>query len=376
MRYLLTGYYGMRNAGDDVLLYVTMAEVAACDTNARFTVISERDEAIPPGAFVRLVQGGRRLESIRQMLRHDVWLFGGGGLLQDTSPRAVKYLQRLGRSAQFVRGLGRRVALVGIGVGPLATADGRTAGRRLLEVADFITVRDEESWHSAMSLAPRVRITITADLACLLPRHLPQAPPSRCEGSRTLGLSLLAHATSVGKKWSTDAERTASMATVLRDVLTQHDEWRVVLFDFFSGSDEYGDGRVLRLLQNQLGLGDRVTYRAYDGDFQALYSQLAGCDAFVGMRFHSCLLAYTAGVPCLVLAYHPKSESLAARLRLPPEALVPLPILEDRQSFTSRLQALLTDAAKFRSPVPIDTMAAQSARNFTLLSSWLAGASA
>ena len=33
MRYLLAGYYGMRNVGDDVLLYATLAETARHDDN-------------------------------------------------------------------------------------------------------------------------------------------------------------------------------------------------------------------------------------------------------------------------------------------------------------------------------------------------------
>ena len=373
MRYLLGGYYGMRNVGDDVLLYVTLAEMASLDRYARFTVVSELPETVPCGARVRLVAGGHRLWNVRQMLGHDVWLFGGGGLLQDESPRAVEHLNRLGRSARLVRLLGRRVALVGVGVGPLRTMEGRAAARRLLERANFVTVRDEESRGLAAAVAPDVSVQVAGDLAFLLPRHMAPTVSARPAGVSTLGLSLLPHARSIGQDERTDAERAGAMVKALREVLDRHCEWRVVLFEFFSGSQEYGDARMLRALQEQLGLGERVTYLPYSGDLGAVYANLAACDAFAGMRFHACLLAHAAGVPCLMLAYHPKSESLAARLRLCPEAVAPLPVLQDPRALASRLEALLTDSAKFRPSVPLEAMTAESARNFTLLSSWLTG---
>jgi polysaccharide pyruvyl transferase WcaK-like protein len=46
------GYYGMRNVGDDVLLYVTIGEVNRLDRDAAFTVISSVPQVTPPGARV------------------------------------------------------------------------------------------------------------------------------------------------------------------------------------------------------------------------------------------------------------------------------------------------------------------------------------
>ena len=103
MRYLLGGYYGMRNVGDDVLLYVTLAEVMRLDPQASFTIISHRPEAVPPGARVTIKPGGERFGTIRDLLGHDVWLFGGGGLLQDGAPRSRKHLARMAQVARLAK---------------------------------------------------------------------------------------------------------------------------------------------------------------------------------------------------------------------------------------------------------------------------------
>ena len=373
MRYLLGGYYGMRNVGDDVLLYVTLAEVSRQDPAATFTVLSDRTEVVPPGASVRITPGGRRFQNLRQLVRHDVWLFGGGGLLQDQSARSQGVLRRLRQVSRVARLMGRKIALVGIGVGPLVTAAGREASGRILETADFVTVRDEESLNIAATIAPRCRARLTADLAFLLPRLLPPGPSGvrAVADVNTLGVSLLPFAASLGRDGQADVEATERIAAALNRVLRQHPDWRVKLFQFFAGTTSYDDSTVLELLESRLAFPDRVSYRAYDGDFAAIYRELGQCRAFMGMRFHSCLIAHLAGVPCLTIAYHPKSESLARRLGLSPEAIVPLPLLEDSQALSARLEALVAGDAKFRPAVALHEPTDAAALNFSLLGEWL-----
>ena len=374
MRYLLSGYYGMRNVGDDVLLYATLAETARHDAAASFTVISDLSELTPPGLRVSITAGGRRFENVRQMLHHDVWLFGGGGLLQDVSPRAAEYLERLARSARVIRLLRRRIVLLGIGVGPLTTPRGRAAATGLLHQADLVTVRDAESRALAGQLAPGVNVHVTADLAFVLGTQVAAAPPVPTAG-RVLGLSLLPYARSVGRDAEADERAALGLARALRDALRRNPDWRVTLFEFFARPD-YGDAHVLRLVERELADPARVTYRAYRGDFLDMFGEMRACQAFLGMRFHSCLLAHLAGVPCLMLAYHPKSESLAARLGLHPDAVAALPVLQDPRALGARLDALLSDGAKFRPSVALDGLIEASLRNFTLLSACLTGGNA
>lgn len=363
----------MRNVGDDVLLYVTLAKVARSDRHAKFTVISDLPEAIPHAASVAITPGGRRFENVRQLLRHDVWLFGGGGLLQDQSAKSQRVLRRLSQSARIAKLMGKKIALVGIGIGPLVTPQGREASARILQSADFVTVRDEESRDLAAVLTPGRAVDVTADLAFLFPPLL--APTLQdCEhapGAKTLGVSLLPFADSLGRDQQADIETTERLARGLNAVLRRHPDWHVKLFQFFAGSTTYNDATVLMLLQERLALPRRVTYRAYDGNLAAIYTALSQCDAFLGMRFHSCLLAHLARVPCLMIAYHPKSESLARRLRLAAEAVIALPLLEDSQALSARIEALLTDSSKFCPPGCVDELRRAAEQNFTLFGDWL-----
>jgi polysaccharide pyruvyl transferase CsaB len=368
VKYFLGGYYGMRNVGDDVLLYVTLAEVARIDAAARFTIVSQLRETIPPGVFATTTPGSRRFENVRQMHAHDVWLFGGGGLLQDSAARSRKYLIRLRHAARLIKLMRRKIAMVGIGVGPLKTRGGRGAAAGLLRAADFITVRDEESAALAAEIAPDARVQLAADLAFLLPR-----PSYALSGEvPTLGVSLLPYSRSIGLSDEDDRRAMAAMADALNRLLVAHPEYSVTLFEFFAGSREYGDARVLGPLRAALAFPERVRYRSYTGDFLALQHEIAACTAFVGMRFHACLLAHHAGVPCLMIAYHPKCESLARRLCVNADAMLPLPLLRDATALAARLEMLVQQPDKFRPQVALDDMAAASATTFRAMADTLA----
>ena len=182
---------------------------------------------------------------------------------------------------------------------------------------------------------------------------------------------MLPYAGSLGKDRAFDDRCVETMAGALNRLLARHAEWEVCLFEFFSGSMDYGDAAVLKPLREQLRFPNRVSYRPYQGDFLSLYGDLRECSAFLGMRFHSCVFSYLAGVPCLMLAYHPKSHSLAARFHMPPSAVAALSILERSGELEARLERLIADGGAFRPGVPVGGMVHQSAQNISLLAEWL-----
>lgn len=374
MRYLLGGYYGMRNVGDDLLLYVTLAEVDRIDPEAWFTVVSGIPLLSPPRARVTVVRGGKPLTTLRQLLANDVWLFGGGGLLQDGSRRSRHTLNRLRFACRAASWLGRRVALVGIGVGPLDTSAGRAQAREILKLADFVTVRDEESAVVARDLVPEKPFSTTADLAFLLPRVSPRpSPPDRsaAKPSPTLGISLLPHSASLGNGAEPDVEAGRAVAAALNHVLERNPALRIKLLEFFSGAETYGDRVVLETVKSRLRFPERASYRAYDGDALAVFEEVRACSAVLGMRFHSCVLAALGGVPFAMIAYHPKCTTLARSLRVRDEAIASAALLREPDRLAALLDRLLADPEAFRPGRPAEEMVGAAELNFQLLAEWI-----
>jgi len=374
MRYLLGGYYGMRNVGDDLLLYVTLAEVDRIDPQASFTVVSQVSLLSPPRARVAVVRGGKPLTTLRQLLANDVWLFGGGGLLQDGSRRSRHTLNRLRLACRAASWLGRKVALVGIGVGPLDTSAGRAQAREILRLADFVTLRDDESAFVARDLAPEKAFSTTADLAFLLRRVRPTPSPNHRKAWKsqpTLGISLLPQSASLGNGAEPDVETGRRVAAALNYVLERNRALRIKLLEFFSGAETYGDRVVLETVRGQLRFPERVSYRAYDGDALAVFEEVRNCSAVLGMRFHSCVLAALAGVPFAMITYHPKCTTLARSLGVRDEAVASAALLREPESLAALLERLLADPGTCRPRRPVEEMVRAAELNFRLLAEWI-----
>jgi hypothetical protein len=226
---------------------------------------------------------------------------------------------------------------------------------------------DQQSAELALQLCPEREPAVTDDLAFLLPRLLPAPPPrsSQAISGKVLGVSLLAYsAMTLGEKSNGHCPATEILGEALNDILGCYRDWSVVLFEFFSGSASYGDATVLRTLQSRIHFADRVSYCSYQGDFRRVYQELSRCDALLGMRFHSCLLAYLLGLLFLMIDYHPKCMSLASRLELPERAVMPLTELTEAGP-------LIEAPERFRSSVPSSSRTAESLGNMALLADWL-----
>jgi polysaccharide pyruvyl transferase WcaK-like protein len=369
VNYLLEGYYGMYNYGDDVFLHVLVSEIARLDPAARFTVIA--DPRIHPADAARItLDPGRRLGTVRAVRANDVWLFGGGGLVQDRTERSRMWLRKTSHIAKVAKLARRGIVLLGMGVGPIDTAVGRSAATRLLDAADIVTVRDPESAAIAKELTGREAF-VTGDLAFSYLGRVRAERPSVEPDAPVLGVNLLAYSTCRGEGGEQDHRIAKSLAAALNQLMTDFPQWRVKLLECFNGAASYSDAVILRAMQSQLAYPERVSYHPYTGDYPSTAREIASCTAFFGMRFHSCVTAYAAGLPFLMVDIQPKSVSLGKLISYPPERLLSVDVLEDHERLGAFLRELVV-AREMPARVHPAQMIDCSSHNFRLLGTWLA----
>jgi polysaccharide pyruvyl transferase WcaK-like protein len=361
----------MWNFGDDIFLDVLLAAIARSDEQARFSVIPARAVMTQNGNGLRQLPGGRAA-TLRALLRNDVWLFGGGGLIQDRTERSRAWLRKARWLAWAARRAGRKVAMVGMGVGPLETPEGRQAAGRLLDLADFLTVRDQESQAEVHAVRPGLEAPVTADLALTLADHVSRERRKTGREAPILGINLLAYSTCRGEGSAADLRMAGSVASVLDRLLEAHPRWRIKLIECFAGADAYSDAIPLSALRERLARPDRVSYHPYRGDWTATCREIATCSAFLGMRFHSCVVAYLAGLPFLMVDIQPKSVSLARMIDYPAHRLLSVGGLLDPPALAPHLLDLLGARESF-ARAPVAGLAAAAQENFTLLEEWLRG---
>src|SRR5437868_5165563 len=144
-RITISGYYGCGNTGDEAVLagILSAFQERAGIGSSSFTVLSQDPAATMrqhgTNAVPRMGRSG-----VRRAIQHsDLFISGGGSLLQDTtSLRSLFYYLWIIRTA---RSVGRPVMIYGQGMGPLRRPISRMLTRSVLNRVHHITVRDPGS---------------------------------------------------------------------------------------------------------------------------------------------------------------------------------------------------------------------------------------
>lgn len=158
-RYCLFGYYGQGNMGDEAILASMVRGLSSA--GIQLTVYSSHPVMVSrmhqvdscklfPLTLVRLAKSLLKrnrvsiLRAIWCFIRADVIVIGGGGLFFDT-PETNKWMKGYVSLVALAKRLGKRVAIVGVSVGPLHHWGSRGDLRRAFEQSSLVTVRDEPS---------------------------------------------------------------------------------------------------------------------------------------------------------------------------------------------------------------------------------------
>ena len=313
IRVFLVGLYGVDNLGDDAIR--DAIERAGEKLGAEIHRYAVRTDRPAEARAVRL-RGRAWPAYLRAIAGADRVVIGGGGLLKDEGIRRWQgyglLLELLGTAA-LARLLGKPVALVGIGVGPIYTKLGARLIRPIALLANDRLVRDRSSADQLSRLGVR-NVEVCADPAFSLgsamdldrePRGDRQWPPRRMVIS--------------ARPWYlTEPDRI--------------DRWRRLVAGIANLADEAiedgvtvefvclywpEDQAVAREIVVAMRHGETVRIPASSTDWWGLAGTLRRTDVLVAMRYHAVVCAAMTGTPVYALAYEPKVVSVAVALGLP-----------------------------------------------------------
>lgn len=161
---LISGYYGFDNLGDELILKAIIENLHSLKSGLEITIISAnplRTMQLHPG--VSAIRRGDLLKLFKEMRDCQLFISGGGGLLQDATGRgSVCYY--LGLSCLAKKLFGKKVMLYAQGMGPLNKEISRFLVKHGLKWMDLITLRDERSFQflRELGVAPNL-LKVTAD---------------------------------------------------------------------------------------------------------------------------------------------------------------------------------------------------------------------
>ena len=322
MKYLISGYYGEKNAGDEAILAGIVQEVERRDPDACFTVLS-----FDPADTERRHGLGRRLTAISTSLRSpgsiraamrgaDLLISGGGSFLHeaDFELHGRSFLFREGKLRPvpyflsvvlMARARGLPVMWYAQGLGPLHTAAARRLVARAGSASQAVTWRDADSARLAYAVGVRapVQLVVPDPVYALAPADPAEADEelSRCgiePGSRFIAVC--------PRPWLGRSEYLESIGAALERVASESD-LRVLLVPFH----EVQDPPVCETVAARPGFAGRARVLPPVGSPAVLAAVLGRADLVVAMRLHSGILAATAGTPSVIVDYDPKTRSFA-----------------------------------------------------------------
>lgn len=342
-----TGYYGMRNFGDD-LFGVLCSAAARRYWNAEPLLVG------PPlhGADARATWPARlpmhwygstghvgrisRLLGFARGLRgSDVLVMGGGSVMNGRESFRKPMMLSARRRGRV------QLAAVGVSVGPFPDAAAERSVAQFVRQFSYLSVRDRRSFELAQRMGLDPILHEGRDLAGLLRILYPPSELPPVAAGRTLRIGLAPcrysvrddHAAPTTEQWqNTAVEALAQLSTQL--------SLHVVLFSLNS-HPHHGDDALANSLQHALReAGVKVEMRRYRGDPLATTQAIRGCDAFVSARLHGAIVAYLTDVPFAIVDYHPKCRDFADDISLPREARITAGS-HDAPAFRTMLEQLL-----------------------------------
>lgn len=318
---LISGFIGSENLGDEAILKSILA-------NTEFDLTSVNTLSVNPAKTRSLGIGAVPAKKPR-VLAHairdcDVFLVGGGGILQDQTSilNFLYYMAQL----YLARRYGKRTILMFVGVGPIKYRLSQFLLRRLVRVVNLAIVRDDASMqHLTAHGVARDNVVVAHDPVLnfqpegsLDASHYTDTPYIAVSLRRwffthpLLPVFVTRRANRLPVVRRKYTRLVQSIAEDLDEFLSEHPEFKVILVSF----NDREDRAVIEDVRNRIHLRERVECTP-PGMSENEYLNIARDARFVlGMRLHSLILAATVGTPLVGLRYSLKVDEFIDQMDL------------------------------------------------------------
>lgn len=296
VRIVLSGYYGYANSGDEAILSTIIKSINRNVKNAEVTVLSKSPGMTMYTYDCKAVDRFNVFQVYKAVKKCDILVSGGGSLFQDrTSTRSLLYYTFI---IYLAEKLGKKVMIYANGVGPIFEKENRRLAASVVNKADVITIRDENSMEELRSMGGwREDMHITSDPVFMINA----APVDRInEIFKAKGIPLDKPIIMVSiRNWSSIEGFNRKIA-MLCDKLYENYNCNIVFLAMQIPDDVVISRKAREYMKNP----------AYLLDEEYSSEELAGiikkADFAITMRLHALIFSARAGVPFVGIVYDPK----------------------------------------------------------------------
>ncbi|MBX3082881.1 MAG: polysaccharide pyruvyl transferase family protein [Anaerolineae bacterium] len=309
----LLGAYGQNNVGDEALLAAFLRYFGKDNV-----IVNSAQPALTAQQFGVQAVGTYwnwppKFSRLKAMLSADLFVFGGGSLIKEIEGSAfsrVMYLFRILFLVLFARLSGKRIAMLGVGMGPLTYPLYKFIGRWCANLTTVIGVRDTASRDLLLSLKVTTPIVVTADAVFTLDLD------KQLLAERALPPLYAAPYIAVIPRYSfTATQRTQFVRSC--DHLIERYNVRLVMIPFqTSYRAEFDDLAMANTIQSEMRYGTAVDI-LNSQDIAIVLRVIANADMVLSARLHALIFASLAAVPSVCVSYEVKMHSFMQELGLP-----------------------------------------------------------
>ncbi len=303
---VINGYYGMGNAGDEAVLACALEGISKAAPGSEITVLSGN-----PGYTERVygVRSVKRmgLHALREIASSDLYVSGGGSLLQDvTSAASAMYYVAL---MLIARVMGRKYAVFANGVGPLKRGWVRWFAKAAIDGASSVSVRDPGSLRLLEEIGVTRRdILLTAD---------PVFAINPADADAVLEAVESCEGRDVADKVKDNSGKLAVLSLRPWMGLDGGMEALSRMVGMLRENGRYPVGLALQPDSDRepllaLSSACREAFPVVSCEFHPKIAAglIKMADVTVGMRLHSLIISASQGVPAFGISYDPKVDSL------------------------------------------------------------------
>ncbi len=294
---LICGSYGHGNAGDEAILEAITASLRGADENIEITVMSRSPEYTRNRHGVSSVHKFNLFSVLGQMMKSDLYINGGGSLIQDiTSRRSLYYYLFTIMAAKI---LGCKVMMYGCGIGPVTRKNSRALTKFIVDkFADEITLREEDSLDELKAFgidSPEMQVASDPALG------LPSSPKEEVHRAmHELGLSPdEKYLCIVPRKWQGFSEKVEEFAECA-DFLSE----KYGLTTLFVSIDHKNDSVAAEMIAKHMKTKYHILRDILPTGLTIGF--LAEAELVISMRLHGLVFAAGQGIPLVGVAYDPK----------------------------------------------------------------------
>ena len=316
VKIMISGYYGFNNTGDEAILTSMVRAFKERIPQIKIAVLSQdplqTSQAYQVKAINRL-----HLISILNCLRDtNLFISGGGGLLQDSTGKGWSILYYLGLIlvAKIVK---VPVMIYAQGIGPVSKQINKKLMKWILNKVDLITVRDNSSKELLENLGVvRPSIYVNSDPSFLLRRkdtkdtidimdkytHIRELIYSNSHS--VVGISV--------REYKENREDLKEIFAKVADYLIENYKAKIIFLPFKFDEDVCISEEILSLMKNK----NQANVLRTRLEPEELLSLLYRLSLMVGVRLHSIIFSTMADIPFIALNYDPKVKNFVESLGL------------------------------------------------------------